>query len=555
MSRPSDVNILHLGNGQWNRRTGMNRADFKYQSLHQNIATPTQSPSPSNMPPSATTKCPTDAQKSAVKEEAKDDVTRPPDSSSDEEENSADIRRTNFTTRQEESELAEPSPSTAREVKTGNDVYSNKENRTTMQRSQRSQRNQNLISNSSSPSVVSTGSVKRKMEEGKLKLGAGMTDALGFTKVAAKRPKYGDKAKKPMKSSNPKIFVSKSKAAALKKYIVDDSPEKPRIGMKTYGLSRSPSLESEDGKRSLPSATDEVIKPGFIRSRWEVEDSDGPDHETGKPLVSRGLKQPLMYNSPEKPKGAFKSLNIGQHSDIVSKAKDLVDQHRDIFDPLSEDDNDFLTMTQQARCPMCNAHVSPDTIREFTKAGRMNIRTQEKFCRAHRVKSAEDDWALQGYPEIDWDKLDSRISKHHSFIKKLINGQESHYRDLLGEKVESGKDRNLMKMTSNLTPGYYGARGLRAISENIFHKFTPLLKKRMIQDPLMSARGYTAYVQTVLVPEATVLLIQEDMSVDAEKAREILSDSVEVGELLNEEIEDIVRKKVFDSAGSGDSGE
>jgi hypothetical protein len=267
-----------------------------------------------------------------------------------------------------------------------------------------------------------------------------------------------------------------------------------------------------------------------------------------------------MYNSPEKPKDAFKSLNIGQHTDIVSKAQGLVDQHRDKFDLLSmddeeEDDNDFLTMTQQARCPMCNAHVSPDTIREYTKAGRMNIRTQERFCRAHRVKSAEDDWELQGYPEINWDKLDSRISKHHSFIKKMINGQESHYRNLLSEKVESGKDRNLMKMTSNLTPGYYGARGLRAISENIFHKFTPLLRKRMVQDPLMSARGYTAYVQTVLVPEATVLLIQEDMSVDAEKAREILSDSVEVGELLNEEIEDVVRKKVFDSAGSEDSGE
>lgn len=310
----------------------------------------------------------------------------------------------------------------------------------------------------------------------------------------------------------------------------------------------------------MPSSSpvkDNESKATFVKNKWKINDSDDSEDDHRKPLLPEALKEPLTYDSPEKRKEVFRSLDLGLDSEIVSKAQELVEQDRGKFEPLTmdaeDDDDDFLlSMTQQSRCPMCGAHVSPGVIRENSKSGHMNVRTQERFCRAHRVKSAEEDWESNEYPTIDWEKLDSRISKHHAFIKKLINGQESHYRDRLNKKVDAGKDRNLRKMTSNLTPGYYGARGLRLISENIFHKFTPLLKKRMVQDPLMSARGYTAYVQTVLVPEATVLLIQEDMKVDAEEARKILSESVEVGELLNEEIEDVVRKKVPDDTGSED---
>lgn len=202
---------------------------------------------------------------------------------------------------------------------------------------------------------------------------------------------------------------------------------------------------------------------------------------------------------------------------------------------------------------MCGAPVSPDDVGAYGKHVFMNIRAQGEFCKAHRMKTAKDDWELNNYPRIDWDNLDSRINKHYTFIKKLIKGQDSHYGQLFNEKVDAGMDRNLMKMTSNLTPGYYGARGLQAISGNIFKKFTPLLKKRMVEDPLMSSRGYSAYVQSVLVPEVTVLLIMEDMKVDVEEGRQILSDSVDIGELLNEEIEDVVRKKVVDSEGEDES--
>jgi hypothetical protein len=207
---------------------------------------------------------------------------------------------------------------------------------------------------------------------------------------------------------------------------------------------------------------------------------------------------------------------------------------------LDDDDNEFATMTQRAKCPMCGKSVDPADLREY---GDMNTRQQERFCRSHQQKTAREEWTLNGYPKINWKMLDSRISKHHSFIKKLINGADCHYRGLLAATVNAGKNRTLLKSDFNPTPGYYGTRGLRAISENTMKKFTPLLKKRMIVDRLMAARGFTPYVEYVVVPEVAVQLIMEDMGVGVEKAREIMAESLGVGELLSEELREVVMRK------------
>ena len=47
-------------------------------------------------------------------------------------------------------------------------------------------------------------------------------------------------------------------------------------------------------------------------------------------------------------------------------------------------------------------------------------------------------------------------------------------------------------------------------------------------------------MQAVLVPELAILLIKDDMKVDEEKAREVLRDSVDIGNLLNEEEDEII---------------
>jgi hypothetical protein len=60
-------------------------------------------------------------------------------------------------------------------------------------------------------------------------------------------------------------------------------------------------------------------------------------------------------------------------------------------------------------------------------------------------------------------------------------------------------------------------------------------------DNVVRTAGVVAYSQAVLVPELSVLLVKEDMGVNAEDARQILRDSTDIGEKLNFDPNDKVR--------------
>ncbi|KAI9730611.1 MAG: hypothetical protein M1818_008093 [Claussenomyces sp. TS43310] len=216
-----------------------------------------------------------------------------------------------------------------------------------------------------------------------------------------------------------------------------------------------------------------------------------------------------------------------------------------------------------ALCPMCGDDVDADLLRRHSGGARMNIRLQERFCRAHKRQAARAEWTARGYPRIDWEGLDQRIRQHHDFLKKILDGGASYYKNVLQEHVRSGKNRTLLQglLTSpaaaaaasspssssfssepTLTPGYYGPRGLRAMSENIMARFSPQLRRIAVTDRLVSARGVTAYVEAVLVPELAARLIAEDLCLagPADDVRAVMRDSVALGDLLNDELEDVV---------------
>lgn len=293
-----------------------------------------------------------------------------------------------------------------------------------------------------------------------------------------------------------------------------------------------------------PAVGKKLVSPAKKKASFIMPDMD---YEVPKPesISSSGVIVPTIAgNTTANSSHALDDILQSLSQDFVGDARTImvgVDNSvgLDIDDV---DDDYFLSMTQKGRCPICNQVVNPDDLREFG-AKTMGIKQQAKFCRWHKTNTAKENWEDNEYPTIDWTELDSRIAKHHSFIKNLIKGEDSHYRSVLGDRIEAGEDRTAMTTKTNLTPGYYGTRGLRIISENLFAKFTPLLKKRMIQDRIMSSRGFAPYVQSVLVPEVAVRLIMEDMKVDGEEAREILTNSAEIGELMNDEIKDVVRKR------------
>jgi hypothetical protein len=192
---------------------------------------------------------------------------------------------------------------------------------------------------------------------------------------------------------------------------------------------------------------------------------------------------------------------------------------------------------------MCGKPVDASVLERYNNGKRMNVRMQAKFCRVHKKNSARNEWAEKGYPSIDWSDLDARLTEHHLYIKSLLDGAPSHYRNILYEQVRTGKDRTLLQAVQNsntLTLGYYGPRDFRAMSESIIDKFSSHLRKIAVKDRLVAARGVVGYVQNVLLLELAVRLISEDMECGVEEARQVMRDSAGLGDLLNEEVEDVV---------------
>ncbi len=82
--------------------------------------------------------------------------------------------------------------------------------------------------------------------------------------------------------------------------------------------------------------------------------------------------------------------------------------------------------------------------------------------------------------------------------------------------------------------------------------FAPKVRRLAASDKLIASAGVAGYVQAVLAPELAVMLVMEDMRVDEDEARVILRNSKEIGDLLNEEEDEMIRDE--DGEG-GEDGE
>ncbi|KAF2498678.1 hypothetical protein BU16DRAFT_579764 [Lophium mytilinum] len=203
-------------------------------------------------------------------------------------------------------------------------------------------------------------------------------------------------------------------------------------------------------------------------------------------------------------------------------------------------------------CPMCRKSVDGAHLYTFVaehgKNFKLNVRMQEVFCRQHKQKSAEDDYAARGYPKIVWHKLERRMEKHAPHLEAVLEGKEkSVYRDKLEQSVRTGSNRNLLSaiMTEEFkqsTTGYYGARGARAMMEYITKTFAPQIRRLAPTDKLIASGGMSKFVQSVLLPELVIRLVMDDMNVDEERAKETIGESGEVGDLVHEEDDDAVRR-------------
>ena len=101
------------------------------------------------------------------------------------------------------------------------------------------------------------------------------------------------------------------------------------------------------------------------------------------------------------------------------------------------------------------------------------------------------------------------------------------------------EEKKKKKNKTRVSVGYYGPRGEKLFTEHIVATLSDRLRDRAAGDRLMAAQGtaggVSGFVQAVLVPELAVALVQHDIGCGAERAREILEESTELGELMNEE--------------------
>ncbi|RDW78081.1 hypothetical protein BP5796_05933 [Coleophoma crateriformis] len=332
----------------------------------------------------------------------------------------------------------------------------------------------------------------------------------------------------------------------------DDSSDLDRIlspadvDVKSTPLRRKSSVKSGFGEK--------IQRHSTKKRRKETREEDSEDEVQPAFVVPEGSD--IAETSFD-----FKPIDFGEDDSLLNHVPDIAkamaqeDGYGELLKGLdgaarrssflAERDANCTTISGIV-CPVCNEPVDEDDLKAWIeKTGKKNLdfTQQTKFCRSHQKKSAKTKWQSKGYPEINWDELDSRVSKQHTLIKVLIRGGPCYYRTALDRAVKSGKHRTLKEMSSGLVPGYYGSRGLRVMQENIMKNFSALLKERAMKDRLISARGVPSFVQAVLVLEVACVLIMEDMKIEEEEARTVLKDSIRLGELVNDEAKEFVRKR------------
>lgn len=77
-------------------------------------------------------------------------------------------------------------------------------------------------------------------------------------------------------------------------------------------------------------------------------------------------------------------------------------------------------------------------------------------------------------------------------------------------------------------------------------RFAVRIRRMAKDDTLVAKVGVVGYSQSVLVPELATRLIMDDMNVTAEVAREIMRDSIDIGQKINPQQDDVVSVEEYD---------
>ncbi|KAL1970718.1 hypothetical protein VTN77DRAFT_4362 [Rasamsonia byssochlamydoides] len=351
------------------------------------------------------------------------------------------------------------------------------------------------------------------------------------------------------------------------------SPQRPSPGFKNPkkipGVEDSPVNKPEDDKNNgfrvpMDIDLDSPVSKSRTRSKKTSDKSSsdsgfqmprGPNDHDVAVYSSQGAE---FKEPPPLPSNGISSSSFTSSNPMVDFDNDTP---LSPLSPLSSISSDFSVpedivlsskgktsepVANRSLCPMCKEPVDPALLQEFLSQSNQRVREQQRFCEGHKKRTAEKEWADRGYPTIDWDTFDERIRRHFPSLEKiLVPDCSSFYRNILHTAMKTGKAKNFRLTMSgdsleNLSCGYYGSKGASRMLNAVTTEFSHKLRRLAAFDNVIKTAGVAAYAQAVLVPELTVLLVKEDMGVSDEDARQIMRDSMDIGEKLNSAPNDVV---------------
>jgi RTC4-like domain len=261
-----------------------------------------------------------------------------------------------------------------------------------------------------------------------------------------------------------------------------------------------------------------------------------------------------IFDLADSPKFSTKRSNSTSSLSSVDSIASLVfTQERKEALRQGKDDDDNSRDFPTSRCPLCHSKVDQVHLETFNFGRRLNIRDQQRFCQEHKHRDAEKQRQEKEYPSIDWVNLtNNRIPKHIAVLSGILQRTlPSHYRDRLDAAMHEAKtsrkalQRYLKDGVVDVAKhGYYGPKGARIMGHTITTHMSEALKQELKRDKVARAVGVGGYVNAVLVPELAVRLVMEDMGLtDEQRARDVLSESSNVGILLNADDENVTREE------------
>ncbi|PNY26896.1 Uncharacterized protein TCAP_03177 [Tolypocladium capitatum] len=376
-----------------------------------------------------------------------------------------------------------------------------------------------------------------------------LTDKLGFTTLKHSKFTYGAKNTNSRGQPEKKATTSKPKLCVPDRI---DSPEKSEASKLIVPSGSVPSSRpiSPPGELVLKDHRDDAVLENTLPSpeAKSILETTGFKAKGTRvnPPIRQTKKEIEVPKAPSPPPAVFKLP--ARISELARRTGDVRDQPGgELCSILSDAESDGRQSdveaidageehaTVMAVCPWCGEPVDKALLDESSKGKRMNVRQQTRFCRKHRKQTAVEMWQANGYPKVDWQVLDERFAEHHTLLLDIVNGKSSHFRSILGEKIQSGQARS-MKKEDNLNPGYYGPRGFNLMCDYLVNEFGDLLKEKAVDDRVIAGRGSAAFIQSVLVAELAVQLIKDDMGVSVADARDIMEESKSLGEMVHEEV-------------------